>query len=140
MPYRRTVQIEFNHCDPAKIVFYPRFLEFANHVVENFFADVVGRSYRRIMDDGDGLPTVHLECDFRIPSSLGDKVELTLRVVAVGRASLDVNIEGRGEGEDALRFTINKRLVWIDGRAMKSAPWPDEVRARLIEAQKEDAA
>lgn len=139
MPYRRTIQVEFNHCDPAKIVFYPRFLEFANHMAENFFADVVGRSYREMMDAGDGLPTVHLDCDFRAPSRLGDRLEMELRVLAVGRASLDLEIAGRGAGEEAARFTIRKRMVWIDGAAMKSAPWPDAMRARLEAAMQEDA-
>ena len=45
MRYQRLIQIEFNHCDPAGIVFYPRYFEMTNSVVENFFADVVGRSF-----------------------------------------------------------------------------------------------
>lgn len=139
MPYRRRQQIEFNHCDPAGIVFYPRFLEFANSITENFFADVVGRSYARIIGNGDGVPTVRLECDFRTPSRLGEVLELTLAVTAVGRSSVDLDITGRGTGEDAPRFTIAKRIVFIDGRAMKSAPWPEEMRARLEAAMKEDA-
>lgn len=140
MPYRRTVQIEFNHCDPAGIVFYPRYLEFANHMAENFFAEVVGRSYARIVADGDGVPTVRLDCAFRAPSRLGDVLEMTLAVTGVGRSSVDFDIAGRGAGEAGPRFTVAKRLVFVDGRAMKSAPWPDEVRARLEAAMKEDAA
>ena len=29
--------IRFRHCDPAGIVFYPRFIEMAHSVVEDFF-------------------------------------------------------------------------------------------------------
>lgn len=140
MPYRRTIQVEFNHCDPAGIVFYPRYLEFANHMAENFFADVVGRSYARIVDAGDGVPTVRLDCAFRAPSRLGDRLEMALRVTGVGRSSVDFDIAGHGEDEEAPRFTITKRLVFIDGRAMKSAAWPEEMRGRLQAAMQEDAA
>lgn len=140
MPYHRTVAVEFNHCDPAGIVFYPRYLEFANHMAENFFAEVLGRSYARIIADGDGVPTVRLECAFRQPSRLGDRLDMTLRVAGVGRSSLDFDISGRGPGEAAPRFTVAKRLVFIDGQAMKSAPWPEELRARLQAAMAEDAA
>ena len=140
MPYSRDVQIEFNHCDPAGIVFYPRYLEFANSIAENFFAQVVGRSYARIVGDGDGVPTVRLDCAFHSPSRLGEVLELALTVAAVGRSSVDFDISGRGAGEAEPRFTIAKRLVFVDGRAMKSAPWPNEVRARLEAAMKEDAA
>src|SRR3989338_531397 len=45
MTYSRDIQIEFNHCDPAGIVFYPRYFEMTNSVVENFFKDEVGRSF-----------------------------------------------------------------------------------------------
>lgn len=44
--YERLIQIEFNHCDPAGIVFYPRYFEMVNSVIENFFADV-GRALIR---------------------------------------------------------------------------------------------
>ena len=44
MLYRRLYPIEFNHCDPAGIVFYPRYFEMTNHVCENFFREAVGVS------------------------------------------------------------------------------------------------
>ena len=43
--YERLIQIEFNHCDPAGIVFYPRYFEMVNSVCENFFREVAGLSY-----------------------------------------------------------------------------------------------
>lgn len=138
MPYTRLIQVEFNHCDPAGIVFYPRFLEFANSVTENFFADIVGYSYAEIIAAGEGVPTVSLDCSFIRPSRLGDRLAVTLRVVAVGRSSLDLAITGAGEGEGEPRFRIAKRIALIDGRAMRSKPWPDALRARLTAAQKED--
>ena len=47
--YRRAIQIEFNHCDPAGIVFYPRYFEMVNSVVENFFREVAGHSFAAMM-------------------------------------------------------------------------------------------
>lgn len=140
MAYSRSIRIEFSHCDPAGIVFYPRYLEFANHMMENFFADVVGHSYAQIVGAGDGVPAVHLDCNFRAPSRLGDRLDVMLRVTAIGRSSLDLDISGRGAGEAEPRFTIVKRAVFVDGRAMKSSPWPGPVRARLEAAMKEDSA
>lgn len=140
MPYRRSVQIEFNHCDPAGIVFYPRYLEFANSIAENFFAEILGRSYAAIIAEGDGVPTVRLDCSFRSPSRLGETLEVTLAVTGVGRSSVDFCITAQVPGEAEPRLTINKRLVFIDGPAMKSKPWPDDLRARLDAALKEDSA
>ena len=52
MSYARTIRVEFNHCDPAGIVFYPRYFEMTNSVCENFFREVVGYSYHAMMEDG----------------------------------------------------------------------------------------
>ena len=76
MPYTRPFAIEFGHCDPAGIVFYPRYVEMVNHMAENFFADVIGHPYARVIGDGNGCPTVRLEVDFRAPSRLGERLAL----------------------------------------------------------------
>ena len=128
MTYTRLIQIEFNHCDPAGIVFYPRYFEMTNSVVENFFNDVVGRSFAQMhVAAHNGVPTVAIEADFMAPSRLGDKVLFSLQIVKLGRSSVTVCIEGRMGDELRMRATLT--LVWIDG--MKAAAWPDDMRARL---------
>ncbi|MFN3937755.1 MAG: acyl-CoA thioesterase [Gemmobacter sp.] len=137
MSYLKVIPIEFNHCDPAGIVFYPRYFEMTNSVVENFFADVVGYSFARMHGEGarNGVPTVRIACEFRAASRLGERLPFRLQVVSVGRSSLGLKITAR-MGEE-LRLSAEITLVWIDnGRA---APWPAEVRERLMEALAEDA-
>lgn len=128
MRYERIIQIEFNHCDPAGIVFYPRYFEMVNSVIENFFADVVGRSFASMHFGADnGVPTVAMEAVFQKPSRLGDKVRFTLRVEKVGGSSVRLVIEGFGR--DGMRLRAVMTLAWIEG--MKAAPWPDQMRAAL---------
>lgn len=129
MTYRRTIPVEFNHCDPAGIVFYPRYFEMTNSVVENFFAEVVGRSYARIsMQDRNGVPTVRIEATFRRPSRLGDRLAFMLEVTRVGGSSVGFHLEAHGD--DGLRMEADLTLVWVSPEGT-AAPWPDEVRARL---------
>ena len=128
MTYERLIQIEFNHCDPAGIVFYPRYFEMVNSVIENFFADVVGRSFASMHFGAfNGVPTVAMEAVFQKPSRLGEKVRFTLRVEKVGGSSVKMWVEGYGP--DGLRLRVGMTLAWID--AMKAAPWPAEMRAAL---------
>lgn len=130
MSYSRTIQIEFNHCDPAGIVFYPRYYEMVNSVVENFFAEELGYPFSRIvMEEGCGVPTVHVTSDFKAPSWLGEKVEFTLQVVKVGARSVCFAIDAAKRGES--RMTTHLSLVWInpEGRAEL---WPELLRARLL--------
>lgn len=126
--YERLIQIEFNHCDPAGIVFYPRYFEMVNSVIENFFADVVGRSFASMHFGADnGVPTVAMEAVFQKPSRLGDKVRFSLRVEKVGGSSVRMVVQGAGP--DGPRMQAVMTLAWIDG--MKAAPWPKEMRAAL---------
>lgn len=129
MTYTRTIPIEFNWCDPAGIVFYARYFEMTNSVCETFFADRIGRSYARIIADGDGIPTGRISATFRAPSRLGDRLEVTLAVKRVGRASLDLTLTAMCARE--LRAEFAKTLIWI-GPDKRAAPWPDDIRARLL--------
>ncbi len=138
MSYVKVIPIEFNHCDPAGIVFYPRYFEMTNSVVENFFADVVGYPFSRMHNEAtNGVPTVRIVCDFRAPSRLGDKVPFRLTVTSIGRASLGLRIVAGDEGDVRLEAAIT--LVWIDRG--KAASWPAEIRTILErELEKGEAA
>ena len=136
MTYQRTIPIEFNHCDPAGIVLYPRYFVMTNSVIENFFADVVGRSFASMHSGAqNGVPTVSIVAEFVAPSRLGDKVLFALQIAKLGRSSVTVTIEGRMAEELRMRATLT--LVWIDG--MKAAAWPDDMRARLQAYMEETA-
>jgi len=131
MLYHRLYPIEFNHCDPAGIVFYPRYFEMTNHVCENFFREAVGVSYADMMKDRSGLPTVRLETDFRAPSRLGDVLEVSLEVTRLGTSSATFEIVGACLGQVRLVVTIT--LVWVAETQGKIAPqpWPKAMKEKL---------
>ena len=124
MIYTRTIPIEFCHCDPAGIVFYPRYAEMVNHMVENYFIDVLGYSFAEMMAAGQGMPTARLEVDFRKPSRLGDRLVWTLVVEHLGRSSARFLV--RAEDRVEARTTV----VWMD-RDFTPSPWPDAMRQTL---------
>ena len=128
MTYARAIRIEFNHCDPAGIVFYPRYFEMMNSVVENFFREVAAYPFERMVDAGNGVPTARVEIDFRAPSRLGEVLDWTLGVTRLGRSSVTFGIGATGGGEVRLEAALT--LVWI-GPGGRSAPWPEEIRARI---------
>ena len=98
MSYHRLIQIEFNHCDPAGIVFYPRYFEMTNSVVENFFADVLDCSFARMMEERGGVPTARIEVNFHAPSRLGKRWILRLRSRGSGPLQLGFGLWPRREG------------------------------------------
>ena len=136
MSYARSIRVEFNHCDPAGIVFYPRYFEMTNSVMENFFREVVGYSYHAMMADGIGVPTARIETDFRAPSRLGDVLDWRMGVEKVGGSSATFRLEGRCGAE--LRLVVRLVLVWMSPEG-RPARWPEPIRA-VLETHLEEAA
>jgi 4-hydroxybenzoyl-CoA thioesterase len=128
MNYRRKIPIEFNHCDPAGIVFYPRYLEMTNSLVENFFRERMDYPFARMMAEGVGTPTVKLEMDFKSPSRLGEVLDWTLEVRRLGRTSAKLRIMAEGEGKLRLQGHVTLVFASLAGKAL---PWPDPIWSRL---------
>ncbi|WP_410218921.1 acyl-CoA thioesterase [Paracoccus sp. (in: a-proteobacteria)] len=124
MTYTRSIAIEFCHCDPAGIVFYPRYAEMVNHMVENFFLEIVGHGFGPMMAAGQGMPTVRLEMDFRKPSRLGDRLDWQLQVEHLGRTSARFRVTA----ED--RIEARATVVWM-AQDFTPSPWPDDIRTVL---------
>lgn len=129
--YRSDILIRFSHCDPAGIVFFPRYLEMFNDIVEDWCREALGFTFAEIhLKRGWGIPTVHLTVDFMVPSTLGDRLSATLKVNHIGRSSVGFDIAMCGpDGTERLRG--KQVIVFIDAATKKSATIPDELRARI---------
>ena len=128
MSWTRTIPVEFCHCDPAGIVFFPRYFEMANSVVENFFAAELGRSFAAVIAGGNGSPTARISADFLHPSRLGEVLDFEIVITRIGRSSAAHRVIGRCGGVDRLR--IEGVLVWT-GATGRPEPWPADLRAGL---------
>lgn len=122
-------KVQFKHCDPAGIVFYPRYFEMMNDCVEAFFDDALECPFEDLHREG-GVPTAQIAVTFSKPSYHGDRLKIALDCTTLGRSSLGLRIEAMCGGER--RFLATSTLVHIDGSG-KSTPWPDPLRARLAE-------
>lgn len=128
MIYARPIRIEFNHCDPAGIVFYPRYFEMTNSIAENFFRDVAQAPYELMMAEGRGVPTARLEVTFHAPSRLGEVLDWGLEVQRLGTSALDLALRARVS--EGLRVSADLTLVHVD-KTGRPKPWPAEVRQRI---------
>ncbi len=130
MEYQRTKLIRFAHCDPAGIVFYPRYAELCNEVVEDWFAEALGVGFPELHEDRRlGLPAVRLEIDFLAPSHYGDLVTFRLSVAEVGRTSMTLDVTAICDAETRLRIRLKVVLLSLDTR--RPVPFDDAWRARL---------
>lgn len=120
-------KILFKHCDPAGIVFYPRYFEVMNDCVEAFFDQALGAPFETLHRSA-AVPTARIATNFHAPSRHGDHLTLTLSGDKLGRASFDY--EMHAVCKDEPRFTTQATLVYID-QSGRPQPWPDDLRTPL---------
>jgi len=122
-------RVRFADCDAAGIVFFPRYFEMLNGVVEDWFAGPLGASFRELhVERQVSVPTAAVEARFIAPSRLEDDLAFSLTVTKLGGASCGVRhlIDSGGQR----RFEATQTIVYV-GSALKPEPWPEALRARI---------
>lgn len=135
MPFRSQHKICFGDIDRAGIVYYPRFMHYFHVALEEFFAAELGIEYHRVVETHRiGLPTVHLETDFSRPFSYGDKIEVEVSVLKVGRTSIAFGYRVFKQGERSPRITGHNVTVCLDMDTFEKVEIPIWFR-QLLERQ-----
>lgn len=123
--FTRSVPIRFSHCDPAGIVYFPHYFNMFNGLIEDWYTEELGYNYAEIiMGSQFGFPFVRIECDFKVPSRMGDVIDLTLLVERVGRSSLGIAIVCHRDGIERLRARMVTAMMSITTRKPESLPQP----------------
>ena len=120
-------KVQFKHCDPAGIVFYPRFIEMINDTVEAMFDEALGWPFEVFLRDG-GVPTASMGLDFLTPSRHGGQLDIVIDIEKLERASMGLVITALPGG--STRFRESMTLAYVDGDD-RPQPWPDTVRSQI---------
>lgn len=122
-------RVRFADCDAAGIVFFPRYFEMLNGVVEDWFAGPLQASFRELhVNRQVSVPTAAVEARFITPSRLEDELTFSLTVTKLGGASCGLRHVIACGGQR--RFEATQTIVYV-GRSLKPEPWPEALRARI---------
>jgi 4-hydroxybenzoyl-CoA thioesterase len=133
--FRQQMPVEWGHCDPAGIVFNPRFFEYFDRNTWHMFATVldvpVGRFEWRF---GITLPLVDSGARFLVPAKFGDLLEVVSTVKEFRRSSFDIAHQIWNDGK--LAAEGHETRVWAgrdpeDPSRLRGQPIPAEVIARF---------
>ena len=122
-------ELRFGDCDISGTAYFPSYLNLLNGVNEEYSAHIRYPWHEIIWKQRWGTPTVHLTCDFSIPSLFGQTLTFELRVVRVGRSSVTLKHEISCKGEK--RWNSTQVLAASDLDKHTSVAWPDAVKATL---------
>lgn len=130
MIFRKTKNVRFSHCDPAGIVFYPRYAELCNEVVEDWFREALDVDFHELHEKLRlGVPAVRLEVEYLHPSTYGDTLEFSLCVREIGNASMQLALVARcGEQE---RVRIELKVVMMSMDSMRAVRIDDDWRQKF---------
>jgi YbgC/YbaW family acyl-CoA thioester hydrolase len=123
--FTRDVAVRFSHCDAAGIVYFPHYFDMFNGLIEDWYTHELGHDYAElIMGSRLGFPFVHIECDFKIPSRMGEVIEMTLLVERIGRSSLGIAIVCHRDGLERLRARMVTAMMSLESRQPVALPQP----------------
>ncbi len=134
--FRRQFTIEWGHCDPAGIVFNPRFFEFFDASTWLLFGAALGVKAEALAPTYGiiGIALVDARANFLKPARFGDSIEIVSRVAEFRRSSFDVEHRLSVNGAPAVEGGESR--VWAvrdktDPDKIEAAPIPPEVIARF---------
>jgi 4-hydroxybenzoyl-CoA thioesterase len=133
----RTVEIVWGDCDPAGIVYYPRYFEYFDAATTALFERALGtkkiawtRHYGIV-----GIPMVETSARFIAPSRFGDSIDIETTVTELRRSSFSV--QHRVLKERTLACEAAETRVWAgrdpaDPERLTGVEIPQNVRERLL--------
>lgn len=133
---RRDVQIQWGDCDPADIVYYPRYFAMFDDSTSALFV-AAGCSKRDLIRIYGlvGIPMVDTRAKFYIPSTYGDVISIESRIERFGRSSFEVVHKVFKGDSMALEGFETRVLVGRhpdDPSRLKSVAVPEEVKAKFM--------
>jgi 4-hydroxybenzoyl-CoA thioesterase len=130
----RIVRIEWGDCDPAGIIFYPRYFEIFDASISALFERALGLSKLELLKAYGilGFPLARTRAKFIKPTRFGDDVTVDT-TIAFGRTSF--TIQHRLSLKGKLCVEGEETRVWAARDAatggIKPQPIPEAVRAKF---------
>lgn len=132
---RRIVRIEWGDCDPAGIIFYPRYFEIVDASTVALFESALGMTKINFLKHYNfgGMPVVSTQARFIRPTRYGDDVAVDSTIV-FGNSSFTVEHTFSLDGETACVCT--EKRVWVvsdptNPAVLRSQPIPAAVRGKF---------
>ena len=135
---QRTIRVQWGDCDPAGIVYFPRYFEIFDACTVALFERAGFRKGPMLHLFGTaGIPLVDIKSRFMIPSRFGDDVTVESSITEWRNSSFVVRHRLMKDG--ALAVECFETRVWVaratdDPERFESRPIPAEVKEKFAAA------
>jgi 4-hydroxybenzoyl-CoA thioesterase len=124
--------VRYAHCDPGERVYFARFFDMFNAVLEDWFAEGLGcpwGSELMVPPRDLRVPSLAIDAEFLRACVLGETLEFDLWVKRLGKSSFELALAGSVGGEPRLRATWT--LCTIAFATLRAVPLPGDLRAAM---------
>lgn len=135
--FTKQEKIKFKHIDYAGIVFYPRFLEMVNDLVEDWFEEALDRPFSK-MHETNGIPTVDLKVQFKAPARLGEVITKKLWVKELRNSSVLCGLQFVKDNNTTVlegEVTLVNVKIAEDRNEIKSEAFSEVIKSKIMNYQ-----
>ncbi len=125
--------------DYAGIIFYPRYFEMLNSVIDEWFETAIGASFAGLIDAYQvGAPMGEIQARFDGACRLGDVLDFELSVVRLSSKTVTIASTASVSGETRIRTNATHICAHTD--ISGAAPWPPGLVEKMKHYRNEEAA
>jgi acyl-CoA thioester hydrolase len=123
--------VRWSDVDFAGIIFYGAYVRFFEIAETELFREA-GLPYGEVFDRFDiWLPRAHLDCDFKYPARLDDRLRVAVYFTRFGTSSIGINFDVVMATKHLLAAAGHEVLVCTDRKTLKPRPLPGALRSLL---------
>ena len=123
--------VRWSDVDFAGIIFYGAYVRFFEIAETELFREA-GLPYGQVFDRFDiWLPRVHLDCDFKYPARLDDRLRVAAYFPRFGNSSISINFDVIVADKRKLAAAGHEVLVCSDRKTLKPRSIPASLRTLL---------
>lgn len=127
--YRR--RIAFGECDPARIYYAPRAVDYAVEAVESWFESVLGITWADlILRHGLEATFARVDCEYLRPLVAGQVIQVRLKVIGADRTKILFRASGEGDSGDPC-FQASLVACIVERNHVTPVPIPPEFLERI---------
>ena len=123
-------RVLWGDCDPAQVVYTPRFADYGASAVQWFWRVVLGAERPELVSEGLITPIKHMTFTFEHVLKPGDLFDMTVYLSAIRNRTFDLLIDARGR-DGSPRFAASFTPILVSTQSYVSKPIPPSVREAL---------
>ena len=128
MPYRHTLRVRYQECDPQGVVYFARYPEYYDIALTQMWREGAG-GYQNMVDSGVDMVVAEMGIRYLGSARFDELIDVQITIEKLGETSMQSSYEISRQGETLAEGTF--RHVYIDPATKTKRAIPDEIRLAL---------